>query len=162
MDTQPDRPDNVSDLERRLASHAPAADGLDADAMLFAAGRAAGRPGHARFIWPTLTACLAALAVVLGVWLGVERTERRDLAEQLKRSISAPLVPPSPAPPAPMPEPPTANEPSSNSLLAAHRALEQGLDDWPPLTVPPHDTPGPLPPDPPILRVGRPDTLPDL
>ncbi len=159
MDTPPHRPDDVSDLERRLAACAPAADGLDADAMLFAAGRASAR---SRFVWPALTACLAALAVVLGVWLVTERAARLDLAQRLERATPAPLPPVSPAPPATAPEPPTANEPPANSLLAAHRALEQGLDAWPPATVPTVATPGPLPSDPPTLRVGRPDTLPDL
>jgi len=155
MDTHPD---DLSEMERRLGACAPAADGLDADAMLFAAGRASARPGPARFVWPALTTCLAALAVGLGAWLAVERAERLSLAERLRQPAPAPVPSPLPAPP----EPPTADEPAPNSFLAARQALEQGLDAWPPAPVPAAGPPGPLPPDPPVLRVGRPDMLPDL
>lgn len=156
MDTHPHRPDDLSELERRLAACEPAADGLDADAMLFAAGRASARPGPARFLWPALAACLAALAVVLGVWLVAERSERLDLARQLRQPAPAPDPPP-----APPPEPPTAEERPPNSLLAARRALEQGLDAWPPQPVAGAQTPGPPPPDPPVLQVGWRDVLLD-
>ena len=155
MDTHPD---NLSELERRLADCVPSSAGLDADAMLFAAGRGSARPGPARFLWPGLSACLAALATVLGLWLAVERSERLSLAERLRQPVPAPA----PSPPPTLTEPPTADEPEPNSVLAARRALEQGLDAWPPAPVPRADSPGPRPPDPPILRVGRSDTLPDL
>jgi hypothetical protein len=151
MDTHSD---NLSELERRLANCKPATDGLATDAMLFAAGRAAAQPGAARFIWPGLSACLAALALVLGLWLATERSERLSLVQQFRQPAPAP-------PPSPVPiDPSTADELAPNSVLAARRALEQGLDAWPPvLRV---DSPGPSLPDSPILRVGRPDTLPDL
>ena len=66
MDTHPD---DLSDLERRLAACAPSSAGLDADAMLFAAGRASARRGPSGIPLAGLTACLAALAIVLGVGL---------------------------------------------------------------------------------------------
>jgi hypothetical protein len=154
MDTNSD---DLSDVERRLAACEPSAAGLDADAMLFAAGRASVRPSAARVLWPLLTACLAALVVVLGAWLWFERAERLSLAGRLQQSAPAPA--PAPVPP---PEPPTAAEPPTSSVFAGHRALEQGLDAWPPAPLPDAGPPGPLPPDPPILRVGRSATLPDL
>jgi hypothetical protein len=154
MDTHPD---DLSDLERRLAGCAPASAGLDVDAMLFDAGRASARPGAVRFLWPGLAACLAALATALGVWLAAERAERLALAERL-RQPSPVAPPPSPAPS----EPPTADEPRPDSVLAARRALERGLDAWPPAPVPRDDSPGPPPPDSPVLRVGRSANPPDL
>jgi hypothetical protein len=157
MDTQP-RPDDLTDLERHLAGCAPSADGLDADAMLFAAGRASARRG--RLAWPALTACLAVLSVVLGVWLAAERAERKELAQRLQRP--APMQTPPPegaAPPAPAPEPPTADQPPGGSVLASHQALEQGLDAWPPAALSAGDAPSP---ERPVLRVGLPGSLPDL
>jgi hypothetical protein len=155
MDTHPD---NLSELERRLAACVPSSVGLDADAMLFAAGRASVRPGPARFLWPGLAACLAALAAALGVWVASERSERLSLAERLRHP--GPVPAPIPAPP----EPPSTDEQKlkSSSVLAARRALEQGLDAWPPALVPRPDLPGPPQPDTPILRVGRSADLPDL
>jgi hypothetical protein len=152
MDTHPD---NLSELERRLAACGPATAGLDADAMLFAAGRASVRPGRMRFIWPSVSAGLAVLAAALGVWLAAERSERLLLAEHLRRPAPAPSLPSAP------PQPHTADEPAPNSLLSAHRALEKGLDAWPPLATP-DLPPGPPPADPPVLRVGRYATLPDF
>ncbi len=151
MHTPPDRPDGLTDLERRLAACAPSADGLDADAMLFAAGRASARPGRARLVWPGVVACLSAMSFVLGARLATERAERQQLAHQPEQP--APLLPPSVAP-----EPPTAEQPPNSSVLAARPALEQGLDAWPPAKVPA----GAPAPEPPVLRVGRPDSLPDL
>lgn len=69
MDTHANRPEDLNDLERRLAAWQPSRDGLDADAVLFAAGRASVQPRPARFVWPALTTLLTALIVVLGVWL---------------------------------------------------------------------------------------------
>jgi hypothetical protein len=162
MDTHPHRPDDLSSLERRLAACAPAAAGLDADAMLFAAGRASARPGPARFVWPALAACLAGLAVVLGTWLAAERSERLALAQRLRQ---APAPVPTPSPPsssaAPL-EPSTAEEPPPNSLLAAHKALEHGLDAWPAQPVTRTNTTDPPASASHVLQVGRPDRLPDL
>jgi hypothetical protein len=158
MDTHPDRPDNLSDLERRLASCAPSAAGLDADAMLFAAGRASARPGPARFVWPVLAAGLAGLAAVLGAGLAHERGERLALAQRLQQMPApAPAPPSSSAAPS---EPSTAEEPPPNSLLASHKALEQGLDAWPAQPVARADaTDSPASH---VLQVGRPDRLPDF
>lgn len=146
MDTHPD---DLNEMERRLSSWRPTSDGLDADAMLFAAGVAAGRPGAARFFWPGVSGCLALLVLVLSGWGMAERRERLILARQL---------PPAPAPVRPAdaaPEPRTADEEvAPNSLLAAHRAVEEGLDEWPAGAVPVQST-DPLPLEAPVLRVGQ-------
>jgi hypothetical protein len=152
--------DKLTDLERRLAACEPSAAGLSADAMLFAAGRASARPGPARFVWPALSAGLAVLAAALGAWLAAERAERIALAERLRQPAPAPSVAPAP-PPVIVPEPPTPGEPPTSSVLAARRALEQGLDAWPPAAATYVDTPGPRPPEPPVLRAGPPDGLAD-
>ncbi len=85
MHTHENHSDDMNDLERRLSAWAPASAGLDADAMLFAAGLAAGRPGPARFVWPALSGLLSVLVVALGAWLTVERSERLHLARQLRQ-----------------------------------------------------------------------------
>jgi hypothetical protein len=130
MDTHPDRPDDLSPLERRLSAWRPADAGLDADAMLFAAGRASARPGPGRFVWPALSGLLGVFVVVLGAWLTVERSERLALAQQLRRQT--PVVPPSPAAPAVPVEPNTVDAPMPDSYLSSRQALEKGLEAWPP------------------------------
>jgi hypothetical protein len=116
--------DDLTDLEQRLAACAPSTAGLDADAMLFAAGRASART---RVFWPLLSAGLATLTVALGVWLANERSTSRELAENLRQT----------PPPASIGAP--AFDPTSSSetapLLAMHRALEEGRDPWPPQSV---------------------------
>ncbi len=154
MDT---RPDDLNDLERRLAELAPAGDGLDADAMLFATGRASARPGPLRFIWPAAAACLALLAAGLGARLAAERGERLALAEQLRLAQRPPT--PRPAPRL-APAPVAAEPPAADSLLASYRALEHGLDAWP--AVPPQPAHGAAAPAAPALRAWPLRNWPDL
>ena len=66
MDAQSSSSDDVKGLERRLSEWRPAAAGLDADGVLFAAGRASVRPGWGRIAWPVLSGFLALLAAILG------------------------------------------------------------------------------------------------
>lgn len=95
-------PDDLTDLERRLTGWRPNPAGLNPDAMLFAAGRAAARPWRA---WLALAPCLAALAVAVAAWAS-ERAERVALAEQLRQRAPAPaLVPPDEPPDSDVPEP---------------------------------------------------------
>ena len=158
MHAHHDRPDDLSEVERQLAAWAPAADGLDADAMLFAAGRDSAQSHPARFLWPALAGCLAVLSVVLGVWLAAERAERLNLARQLE--IQAPTTVPPPAFPTVSPlDPPIAEARSPDSLLASRPALEQGLDAWPPVAVGGAVSSGPSSPESPVLRVGSRDVL---
>ncbi len=50
----PNHEDDLSEFERLLAGWQPSSDGLNADAMLFAAGQAAARRGRSQRIWPIL------------------------------------------------------------------------------------------------------------
>jgi hypothetical protein len=161
MDNHSDRPEDLSALERRLSTWQPNSEGLDADAVLFAAGRASVRPGLARFAWPVLTMLLTGLSVVLGLWLAVERNERIVLAAQLREHPPAPTVNSVPPPavytvPA---ESPDSDELSPNSYLASRRALEKGLDAWPSRIEVRGGPPDPSLTDPPILRLGQRDAL---
>lgn len=161
MDTNSDRPEDLNALERRLSAWQPNREGLDADAVLFAAGRASVKPGPARFAWPALTVLLTGVSVALGLWLVNERDERMILAAQLQEHPPAPTVNPAPPPavytvPA---ESPDTDEPSPNSYLASRRALEKGLDAWPSRMEVRGGPPDPSPTDPPVLRLGQRDAL---
>ena len=65
--------DELNELARRLASYSPATAGLDADAMLFAAGQATVHRGSAQIAWWGLTVCLTALVALLGGFWFVQR-----------------------------------------------------------------------------------------
>jgi hypothetical protein len=133
MDTHSHLPQDMNELERRLSAWQPSSEGLDADAVLFAAGRASVRPGTIRFVWPALTTLLTALAVVLGLFLAEERSERLALVRRLREQPPAPAVNPLPQPaanPASV-EPTHSDELAPDSYLASRRALELGLDAWP-------------------------------
>ncbi|HET6427804.1 MAG TPA: hypothetical protein VFJ30_05310 [Phycisphaerae bacterium] len=71
------------ELERALASLAPAAPPLDRDRLMFQAGRAAGRRG--RWFWPS-TSAVAVVAVVLAVSLTV-----RPQPRQIERVVFVPV-----------------------------------------------------------------------
>jgi hypothetical protein len=128
------QPNDLNDLERRLSAWQPAGDQLNAEAMLFAAGRAAGRGGSGRFVWPALACLMTGLSAVLGVWLASERHEKQMLAQRLQERSPASFPASAPAVNAPD-EPSMEDQPSPDSYFAAHRALEQGLDAWPPLVI---------------------------
>src|SRR5262249_56763625 len=92
MDTKHPCPDgDLNDLERRLSGWRPAPEGLDPDAVLFAAGRASAQPN--RFAWPALAACFAVLAAALGGWAASERSERLALARLLQQRSPASVTP---------------------------------------------------------------------
>ena len=142
--------DDLNELERRLSSWRPSIEGLDADAMLFAAGRAT---APRRFVWPTLATFLAVLAIALAVWATAERRERLALADQL-RERSVPATEPIPET---IHEPLTVDEPSPDGWLSAHRALEHGLDAWPTRPIG-DESPGPVSLEP-VFTVGHRDAL---
>ena len=62
----PRHEDDLSEFERHLAGWQPSSDGLDADAMLFAAGQAAGRRGRSQLLWPVLCALVTVQAAGAG------------------------------------------------------------------------------------------------
>lgn len=161
MDTHSYRPEDLSDLERRLSAWQPNREGLDADAVLFAAGRASVRPGPARFAWPALTALLTVLAGFLGLLFMSERNERLALARLLRERPPAPAVAPS-APPFANTAPAESSGPDElapDSYLASRRALEKGLDAWPSRIVVQSGSPNSPIKEPPVLRLGQRDAL---
>jgi hypothetical protein len=150
MDAQPPCPDDLIDLERRLSDWRPSAAELDADAALFAAGRASVRASVMQFVWPAITASAAAVALALGVQLAAERSERLALSQQLhllNRTQPASEV---------VPDPPSSESLPPNSFLAFHRVLDRGLDAWPAASTP-SAPPEPASPNPPVIRIGRRD-----
>jgi hypothetical protein len=114
---------DLNDLERRLAGWRPAGEGLDADAMLFAAGRASVRRSPARFAWPAIAAGLVVALGVLSNRLAGERAVNQELVAQLQSAKSSVLV-----------AAPTLNLPET-SYLSARRALERDPDGWIPPTL---------------------------
>lgn len=137
-------PQNLSELERRLARWRPGADGLDADAMLFAAGRAAGRR---RWTWPALGA-MALLSVGLGAWALHERGERIALSGRLDEMRAAPGTT------VPVDHTPSPYVPSSDDQFSLRRRMEQDPDRW--LSSPPSEgAPLTPPPEPVIFRAGQ-------
>src|SRR5262245_2702578 len=93
MDTPfPRHEDDLNDVERRLAAWQPDSGRLDTDAMLFAAGLAAGRRGRGRFLWPALCVVLTLQAAGLGVWGLSERAERLALNVRPRDRIPGPGV----------------------------------------------------------------------
>ena len=146
-------PEDLNDLERRLADWQPSAAGLDPDAVLFAAGRASARPGAGRFVWPTVSAGLAVLAVALGIGLRSERAERIALAQLLQPRqppVAVVASVPSP-PPEPLPR---------DSYFVLGRLLERDIvAGLAPVADP--VPPGPPPPSVPILSVGQRTFWPD-
>lgn len=109
---------NLNELERRLAGWRPATEGLDADAMLFAAGRASVQRGAMRFAWPVVAACLG---LALSVSTIRNATERRDF-EKIVARLTRESSPVLPAP---------RNVSSSPSYLIARRAMERDPDGLP-------------------------------
>jgi hypothetical protein len=147
--------DDLSRFEKRLAGWHPTAAGLDADALLFAAGRASARPPRGRLVWPLLACALALVSLGLGGWLAVERGERLALAESLHRQNSATV------PDAVANLPTNGDEVSPPGYLVVRNIVTQeGLDAWPkpPQTIGPPD---PAFSNKPIPQVWRRDGLTD-
>jgi hypothetical protein len=144
-------------VERRLTGWRPGAEGLDADAMLFAAGLAAGRSGRGRLLWPALCVVLAVQAAGLGVWGLAERAECQALAERLRDRTPTPGTPPA-TDVAVVPE--TPDEASPADYLSTRRRLEQDPNGWLASLQPagPQD-PGPPPPEPALLTPRQRDGL---
>jgi hypothetical protein len=158
MDTHSPNADDLNDLERRLSNWRPSPTGLDADRMLFAAGRASARASGGRFVWPLLSGCLALVTVVLGVRLAAERTERLALAERLQQQTPMPTPA---ADPGPTPvEPSTTEAMPAEGYLAIRRRWEHDPNTLLAMAVPKGESSdGPLPANPPIPRVWQRDGL---
>ena len=123
----PRHEDDLSDFERHLAGWQPASDGLNADAMLFAAGQAAGRRGRSQLLWPVL--CCAPHRTGRGAGrVGPVRAPsakpwpavfpERDPATQRAPRRPLPLVRES------------SYEPSPGDYLSTRRLMEQDPNGW--------------------------------
>ena len=128
MSTNPSPAGDLNDLERRLAEWRPATAGLDADRMLFAAGRDSARPGWSRSVLPIVSVCLALVAGLFGVGFAHERAAKLDLIAQLHDTRPSFVPDPNSVPDSS--ETPWAETPAASSYLAAHVALAQNPDSW--------------------------------
>jgi hypothetical protein len=154
MDPHAPRPeDDLSDVEHRLAGWQPAPASPGADAVLFAAGLAAGRRGRGRLLWPVLCAVLAVQAAGLGAWGLSERAERQALVKRLQEpapvAVAHPMV-------AAVERSLPSYSPSPDDYFHLLRRAEQDPGRWlnpQPTAVP--RAPGPPPPQPTILRAGQ-------
>jgi hypothetical protein len=108
----------LNDVERRLSGWWPASDGLDADAMLYAAGRASVTRSPLRFAWPAIAACLAIATSIVSARLVHERTQNQQLFARLWAIETTPRLDSGPLT---LPE---------TSLFAARRALDRDPDGW--------------------------------
>jgi hypothetical protein len=154
------RQDDLSDFERHLAGWQPASDGLNADAMLFAAGQAAGRRERSQLLWPVLCALLTVQSVGLGVWGLSERAERQALAIHLPDRTPTQLA--SPAIVAVVRD--SSYQPSPGDYLSTRRLMEQDPNGWLASLQPEAGSKAlvPPPPQPPILTPRQRDGLFDL
>ena len=160
MDSNSSSSDELKKLERRLAKWSPAEDGLDHEAMLFAAGRASVRGRGISFAWPIASICMAATTLALGTWLSIERSERISLLREIEsRSVATPQNSIVPMDPIPYSEPI-----SPDAYLVLRRMWEQDNGDSWIGSASPKSAPNRLPvAQPPILRawppVGPSDSL---
>jgi hypothetical protein len=142
--------DDLTTLERHLGDCRPAAAGLDADAMLFAAGQAAALKARGtNWAWPAATFAFAMATALLGTALVGERSERLALAERLVRRSATPETP---APTAVA----STEPPAADSYFAARRMIDSDSD----LFTKPDAGSGPTPApaaEPPTLRAWMPD-----
>ena len=118
--------EDLSAVERRLADWQPGTAGLDADAMLFAAGMVTGRAGRRPVALPTLCGLLGIVALGLGIWAATERADRQAIAIRLceKGPVANPYLLARPI------TPEHSYEPSPNDYLSTRRLMEQDPNRW--------------------------------
>jgi hypothetical protein len=154
-----ERENDLSACERRLAGWQPASENLNADAMLFAAGLAAGRGSPGRLLWPALCGILAIQVIGLGVWGLSERAQRQALANDLRQRSPVPKALPAAHAAA---SPALSYSPSPDDYFQLRRRLEKDPGS---LLVSPGPVPGspidPVPPQPAILQAGQHNDLLD-
>ncbi len=159
----PEREDDLNNVEQRLAGWLPAATVLNTDAMLYAAGLAAGRGGRRRerIVWPAVCVVLLVQAVGLGFWAFSERAERRELARRLMHSAPTPNQLPETA--VADAQRPPAYTSSPNDYLQLRQRAEQDPDGWLAMSYSRgRQAIAPPPPGPAILTGGQWDGFPDL
>jgi hypothetical protein len=150
--------DNLSDLETRLRGWQPATGGLEADAMLYAAGKGEIQAlSRSRAVWLTLACGLLLVATWLGSWLAVERAERQALSHELRLRSGRPTTPVVAPPPETSRQDDTI--PQNGYLGVRKLVLEMGIDAWPVTDLGPNEPLDPPVPQPPILQVGNRDRM---
>ena len=158
MDTHPPGQDDLRDLERRLLDWRPESVNLDADAMLFAAGIAAGRRVRRRFLMPVLCGLFGALAAGLGFWGLSERAERQVLARLLRERDSIPTE----YSPHIAVRPEATYTPAPDDYWSLRQQMAQDPSRWLAKLEPSGpQVVGPPPPQSDILRAGQRDGLLD-
>jgi hypothetical protein len=156
MDPHPFHPDDLNDLEQRLAAWQPSTAGMDADRMLFAAGRASAAKAPSRLVWPAVSACLALVTVFLGARWTAERSERLALGEELRHRPTATVPAPTLGPAAV--EPAVTEPPPADSYLAIRRRWERDPNSLLVMAAPKSKpSEGPLPANVPILHAWQRD-----
>lgn len=146
MDENAFAQNDLSDVERRLASWTPAAQGLDLSAALFAAGRASACPSKALRAWQAAAACLAVAGLILGTGLAWERSQRLTLVAKLADNsvpVASAIIPMEPLAP--------------SSYFVLRHKLEESTDVAALAVY--ADGPGskePSPPEPPVPRAWQP------
>jgi hypothetical protein len=126
MDANLSNTDDLNELERRLANWTPMQEGLNTDAMLFAAGRASARGSKTRLAWPMVSGGLAVVIVFLGIRLSAERTERLALLQELDVRLADIPRAADNAAPAPLSEPG-----ARNAYIVLLREWERRPGEWP-------------------------------
>jgi hypothetical protein len=131
LDANNNNRDPISELEARLRSWEPSAEGLDRDRMLFQAGRADARKATwgASQVWQSAAAAAALLAAGLGFGWAHERSRSEALqltiAQQASDSSAAQQAPASGGPGGAAREPIVVLDPSSYLTLLRQA---EGLD----------------------------------
>jgi hypothetical protein len=143
----------LNDMERLLSGLRPCQDGLDADAMLFAAGLAAGRQAKGKVLLSTMCGLLAVATAGLALWGLAQRKELIQLArhQQERMDDFRTIAVQRKSEPAP-----SIYEPSFDDYLSLRRAMEADPDSFVALHPAGNLRPGELPPpEAEILKTGQ-------
>jgi hypothetical protein len=121
------QPDDLTPFTRALAAVPPHPGQLDRDALLFAAGRAAGRRGR---FWPALSAGLACLSAALALVLLL----RPPVVVQVEHIVHIPTPAPADTTPPEQDDGPTPAQPSptvAEGMRLRKGILQDGADTQP-------------------------------
>ena len=140
----PDQPEDLNPIADALARLAPQPPTLSRDALLFAAGQAAGAPRTPAWVWPSATAFFAAVSVILAAFLltpGTGSSEVRYVTQYVPMAAAEPdRGEPQPRSAEPLSAKPTATEAAADDtarMLQVRRdVIRFGVDMLPRSTAP--------------------------